>query len=273
MKKDQFWRFVHEREKIRRRKEGGMRQPWTSDERLQRYWFPNIDRERDRTNHWFRAMVRDVVEDRQALLLAVVTFRLFSRIEIGELLLPMLTTSGYSRNTLLRTLGPTRESLFNQRLPVGMLPRGLDQAVRVLDRFEERLDEYSARLTDFSLEHSHRVLSHATGIGPSLAYEIVCDLRRTEWIPHPIDSMTWAAPTPAACEAASFMLGTELRHTRSEDRYLVIAHMKDLLRESRFAAYDFVNDWEMSEAHRALTLFHTWARKAKPNRRYHKWNS
>lgn len=265
MIKENFWQFVYMREKIRVRKHGGMPEPWTSDERLQRYWFPNIRREHDRTTMWFRAMVRDVVKDPQTLLLAIVTFRLFSKIETGELLLPMLTTVGYERAMLLRALGPFR-TLFNQHIPLGTLPRNLEHAVRVMDRFAERIDEYSTRMEDFSLERSHKVLSHGTGIGPAIAYEMVCDLRHTSWIPHPIDTLTWASPTVMACEAASLMLGTELRHTRSADRFLVISYMKDLLLESH-------SNWEMSEAHRALCLFYNWARKARPPRRYHRWNS
>lgn len=267
MMKDSFWWFVKERERVRVRRDCGQHEPWTDDVRLKKYWFPNVRREHDRTNIWFRAMVRDVVKDPKTLLLAIVTFRMFSKIEVGELLLPMLTSVGYERTTLLSTLGPVRYPMFNLHVPMGILPRSLGHAVRTLDRFAYRLDEYHARIEDFSLERSHKVLAYGTGIGPTLAYEIVCDLRNTVLIPDPIDALTWASPTMMTCEAASMMLGTELRHTRSSDRFLVIAFMKELLSESQFG------NWEMCEVQRALCLFYVWARKDRPTRRYHRWNA
>lgn len=273
MKMNDFWWFVSEREVIRLRKESGQPDPLTSDERLRRFWFPNIKREHDRTSVWFRAMVQNAIHDQQTLLLAIVTFRLFSRIEVGELLLPMLTSVGYERTALLNTLGPTREHLFNARVAYGMLPRSLGAAVRILDDFYDRIDEYAARLEDFSLQRSHQVLARSTGIGQTLAYEIVCDLRRTAWMPHPLDALTWAAPTPMVCAATSMMLNQELRPTREADRLAVIDFMRSLLPKACSMASASKSEWELSEVHRALCLYYIWAREACPTRRYHKWNS
>lgn len=262
-----FWGFVEEREAIRLRKERGDAEPLTNDARLQRYWFPNIRRSNDRSNEWFNVMVRNNVDDPQTLFLATVTFRLFSRIETGEFILPMLTSVGYSRARLLILLGPNQaESPFNTRVPLGFLPGSLGRVTDIMDTLQSRLDEFMVRLDGTSMEKSHRVLSHRTGISTPLAYEIVCDLRRYGLIPNPMDAMLWAAPTKTVCKAISFLASKELRETRMGDQIEAILYMRSMLSQSKFK-------WEMSEVHRALCLYHAWARKEIPQRRYNQWNS
>lgn len=254
-----FWDFVKERERVRTRKEHGAQHPLTQDPRLQKYWFPNIRREDDRTTVWFRAMVRDQISDPFQLLMAIVVFRQFNLIEIGELLLTMMLSYGYDTDMLLKTLGPREGRLFNAHMGSRMSGRTLEAVVRTLEAFEAS-DHIHIQLEEDSLENATQALQKVKGIGPEMAYELVCDLRHTGWLMMATDKKSWASPTTGACLGAGHILERELHTTRKADREETKALMYELLSEPQPISMG----WEMCEVQRALCLFNTWARKAQP---------
>lgn len=50
--RDDFWRFVAERDRIRLRREGGAPEPWTEDPTLRDYHFTNVHRSHDPGTRW-----------------------------------------------------------------------------------------------------------------------------------------------------------------------------------------------------------------------------
>lgn len=249
--------FVKERELIRTKKEFGEPDPLTEDPRLRRYWFPNVRREDDPTTVWFRAEIRDRITDPVHLLLAIVAFRCFGRVSTGELLKNMMLRHGYDRDMLLQAVGPT-EKPFNSRWTMYKGPANLNTVVRVLDELEKR-DTVMLRLQD-TLQESWSALQEIRGISPTLAYEVVCDLRRTDWLSKAPDIMTWAAPTVGVCDGLSLLREQRFSHEAARDQVEAIKAMRELLATDP--------SWEMSEVQRALCLFAIWARPNRPARSY-----
>lgn len=256
--KTEFWDFVTEREMIRTKKEQGCTHPLTQDPRLKDYWFPNIRREDDPTTVWFRATIRDHIVDPHQLLMAVVAFRMFNSVATGERIQKMMLRHGYDRDQLLRALGG-RVGNHNAHLPWGVQPYTLAKAVTILEQFQQ-MGQVHCRMEGGNLERAHEALCETRGIGTALGYEIICDLRRTQWLLLATDVNTWAAPTPMVCHGAGLILGREMRSTRTADRAAVVALMQEL----RAAG----SGWEMAEAHRALCLYYIWKRPEQPKRRY-----
>lgn len=255
-----FQWFVAERELIRTKKEFGEPDPLTEDDRLRRYWFPNIRREDDPTTVWFRATIREKVTDPVHLLLAIAAFRCFGRVRTGELLQDMFLMCGYDRDMLLQRLGPASETekLFNSRWTMYRGPATLGAVVKLLDELEKR-DTVMVRL-QATLQEAWIALQEVPGLTPTLAYEIVCDLRRTIWLAKARDAMTWAAPTLTVCEGLSLLHEREFSYERSRDQVEAVKALQALLPTDP--------SWEMSEAQRAVCLFNMWARTTRPTRRY-----
>lgn len=255
---DRFWQFVNERESIRIRKESGAAAPLTDDPRLRDYWFPNIRRTDDPTTLWIWVQARRI-KSKQHQLMAIATFRQFCRIETGELLLPMFQHHGYDTHLMLDALKGT-SGRYNTRLPLGLLHNDLGRTAEVLGRID--WETLGVRLCDANLYEAHTCLVSA-GIGPELAWEIVCDLARTSWLETATDRFTWAFPSRPSCLGAGILLKRDLSASRAADRELTVELYQKLCQKAP--------GWEPAEAQRALSLFYTWARRDKPTRRY-RWN-
>lgn len=258
---DRFWQFVHIRESIRIRKESGAEPPLTDDPRLLNYWFPNIRRTDDPTTLWIWVQAARIKCDLRKLMV-ITTFRQFSLVSTGERLLPMFWGHGYDTHLMLEALaGVAPAELYNQRLPLGMLRRDLGKTCDTLSRID--WETLGARLRGATLSEAHDYLQ-AAGIAPELAWEVVCDLRRTPWLRGAQDGPTWAFPSRQACLGAGILLKRDLSNSREADRELTVELYRKLCQKAE--------GWEPAEAQRALSLFYTWARKDKPTRRYRQWN-
>jgi hypothetical protein len=84
---DTLWRFAAERQRILRRRLQGETPPWTTDSILARYRFTNAYRASDRVSQY---LIRNVIYDRawdsQDLILRILLFKIFNRIETWEYL-------------------------------------------------------------------------------------------------------------------------------------------------------------------------------------------
>jgi len=263
MRKD-FWTFCAERENIRDRKEHSVPSPLTDDPRLAKYWFPNIRRMDDPTTCWLHAAVLRHLSDPQHIVMAVATFRLFNRLDLGPHLQDLLLTFGYDRDLLLTNMGPVRPPLFNGHLPRACTGSSLAATVAILDNLQAA-DNVRAQLVGTSLQQATEALSEVKGLR-GLAYEIVLDLRHTPALADAPDVLSWSAETPAAVSGLGEYLERKLWSTRAADRATYRHWSNRLLAEQNPLA----KGWEMAEIHRALCLYFTWARKAQPTRRYRK---
>lgn len=257
-----FWTFVRERETIRVRRERGDKPPFTEDERLMNYWFPNIRRSDDPATVWLHAALLRHLDEPQDLVEASVAFRLFGGwVPTGELLAPIWYGSGYWEAGFLEALGGV-EKPSNPHVPRQLRTQSLAAAAASLEAVHAA-DGFVHLLRGATLQEAHRALSRPRGIGPEMAYEVVCDLRRTKVLEAAPDRLSWALPSVSAVKGASLLLDRELGPARRGDQQETIETMQRILEEGR----EEFPDWELSEAQRALSMFHTWASWPKPARR------
>ena len=80
--------FIHERERIRLRRESGTPGPWTKDPILRDAFFTNVDRRSDFGTRWFVDNVYAHRKDDIDLVRRILTCRLINRIDVQAYLPP-----------------------------------------------------------------------------------------------------------------------------------------------------------------------------------------
>ena len=227
-----FWTFVRERETIRERKENGAPRPYTEDPRLQDYRFPNIRRSDDPATVWLHGgMLRYLDGKPESQIQAAVLFRAFGgSVETGEAIASMYFGSGWDQGLFLGAVGPLKtpfSSHVPRHLRMGTLADIAAAGCDVARQFG-----YWPLLRGASLCDAHRALTAIPKMGPELAYEVVCDLRKTPVLRDARDGATWAHPGTSAVLAAGTITDNDWRHTRRDDRRETILLMQALLAEA-----------------------------------------
>lgn len=74
-----FLTFIHERERIRCKKELGLPRPWTNDPILEQYRFCNVNREHDKVTRWIDANIRDRFHSSPHLWFTLIIARLINQ--------------------------------------------------------------------------------------------------------------------------------------------------------------------------------------------------
>lgn len=263
-KRTELLTFVRERERIRLRCEAGDKPPHAEPgSRLRDYWFPNIRRSDDPATVWLHFALLAHLDKPQEIILAATAFRLFGGwVPTGELIAPMFWGSGYSETLFLEQLGPVKLP-SNPHVPRQLRASTLAAAAGVLETLHEA-DSFWHLLRGASLREATGALTKIRGIGPEMAYEIVCDLRRTPVLQGALDVRTWAQPSRGVVFAAEELLGRELGCQTMQGKLETVALMRQILAQTE---REFP-DWELAEVQRALGLFYTWTRESKPQRRY-----
>jgi len=271
---EQFFGFVNEREATRIKKESGAPGPWTKDPVLSEFRFCNVFREDDKTTRWFRENVRDPLRDERSVALMTLAFRWFNRIEVGELLLPMMRTGEWDSAWAEKTLRPHVNAGGRTCTGAYMIrtPAGKDKLTGVLELVEgarqtaENLADYGAEEETKFLEQAHRIVCETWLLGPFLAYEIVTDLRHTHILENAVDINTWASPGPGAARGTSWL------HHGCRDRVgygsakgvaLSMSTMQQLVQLStpKHGLWAYPDrPWEMREAEHSLCEYDKWRR-------------
>ncbi len=262
----EFFDFVNEREAIRIRKESGAPGPWTKDPILQQFRFCNVFREDDKTTRWFRENIREPLRDDPAVAMMTIAFRWFNRIEIGELLKPMMITGVWDGEWAEKTLRPHVNAGGKTCTGAYMIrtPAGTDKLTGVLELIEgarqtaDNLAGYGSPERVQYLQDAHMMVMETWLLGPFLAYEIVTDLRHTYLLENALDIDTWASPGPGAARGTSWL------HYGCRDRVgygsrkgieLSMRTMRDIvtLANDGSGLWDYPHrPWEMREAEHSL---------------------
>lgn len=268
----EFWDFVNEREAIRIQKEGGLPGPWTKDPVLQQYRFCNVFREDDKTTRWFRDNIREPWGNSSKVALLTIAFRWFNRIEIGELLLPMMRTGDWDGEWAEKILRPHVNAGGKTCTGAYMIrtPTGKDKLTGVLELIEgarasaDKLAEYCSSFGSNTLEEAHRIVMETWLLGPFLAYEIITDLRHTAFLQTATDIDTWASPGPGAARGTSWILygcRDRVGYGSGKGKALSMQTMQDLVALSRSPYWDWPSrPWEMREAEHSLCEFDKYKR-------------
>lgn len=182
-----YWQFAAERQRIFLRRAAGAPPPWTDDPIMRRYKFCNSYRASDRVSQF---LIRDVIHDAEVdaddMLLRIVLFRLFSKIETWRALEDEL--GPVTRRTLrgdrvaeslerLQAKGPiyTGAFILCANKAFGFDRKVLNHIALVRTMFRRRaLPRAVARAR--ALDDVYTALIDYPLIGPFMAYQLAIDI-------------------------------------------------------------------------------------------------
>lgn len=252
-----FFEYARLREEARVRKMAGVpKGQQSSDPILNRYSFCNVRREDDKTTIWCRKHVREAYANSARVLPAIVAFRMFNRIDVGEAMFcqhdmfdgenafdRMMQSSVLGDVRILRRAilslkpsGPYATGAYIISSPAGYSK--LDGILEVIRRFltghadypglgtvgwmdvVQYLDDNRTRPSKLRLEDTWEWLRQFDYFGKFHAYEIVTDLRHTRLLRRASDVMTWASPGPGCQRGLNFVFGREQGTRVSADQML-----------------------------------------------------
>lgn len=284
---DRFWYWCRERHNIYRKKQKGLKPPWTTDPILQNWFFTNPYRENDKVTVWFRENIRDPLKNNPKVLFATVCFRWFNRPDTGRLLWggdPRLTQEEdvsfrlrYQGNLLIKwdkkqalnCLDVYRSDggkLFTGAFIINS-PPGIGKLESICERIDNVWRDRNRLLRSIvpgtSLEAAHNRLMSYPGLGGFMAYEIVCDLRYTYLLRDAIDKNTWCNPGPGCIRGLHRLTG-EKKTSRNNSCFPPkpkdwLEGMKELLRLSHYRLQDMPR-FEMREVEHSLCEFDKYER-------------
>jgi hypothetical protein len=216
---DRLLYWIRERHQIFLRKEDGHHRPWTLDPVMRRGFFTCPYRENDKTTAWFRTNVRDPGRDGLRVIFATVTFRWFNHIATGEVLHQAGLLTDWNEAAALAFLRPIRDSggqiftgAFRIASPAGQ--QKLEAICRCISHVWRDRPKLQARAQRWrTLQEAHSDLMKYDGLGGFMAYEIVSDLRYTDFLEHATDKLTWCNPGPGAVKGLCRLHGEKLKQS------------------------------------------------------------
>ena len=211
---EDFLTFIIERENVKIRKDRKQKFPWSDDIILQNNRFCNIFREDDTTTAWIRENYRLPYSNHIYLWFLICAARYINYIptldKIGaEAFLTFDKEAIYEAEKQLRGGG---EKVFTSaymittggQIGISLMQRVVEQILGELWENREALTEHFI-ITD-SLEKSCKRLAQHTGFKASggnhfMAYEIITDLRHTNYLNNAVDIHTYCNVGPGATRA------------------------------------------------------------------------
>jgi len=265
----EYFSTARERYEIFLRRKAGVSPPYTEDPAFRDWRFCNVFREDDRVTVWIRENVRDRLQENPHVLLAMVTCRLFNRIETMEI----LNNNGLfdrwdSRKArkLLHGIEPIVGAAYVIKTPDGM--NKLDGVLYMVDAVKEdalHLATHGDYAMGIALEGIWEVLQTYPCIGRFIAYEIVSDLRHTYIGRKATDIRTWANPGPGACRGLSFLVNDDLESIQPAGR-----NVREKIVKTMMKLLDLSNNkelwptkwprWEMREVEHWLCEYAKWVK-------------
>lgn len=217
---ERFLYWIEERHNIYLKRERGEKKPWTDDEILQQYFFTNPYRENDKVTVWFRENVRDYLRDVSSVLLATVIFRWFNWIPTGELLLDHNLLEEWKlreAKKVLKTQQAEKGKVFTGAFNISNSGSTKPKIDRVCDdhiqpMWKDRTKLQRAVASCNTMEAAHGCLKPYLGMGGSgfMAYEVVCDLRYTDFFRIGRDRLKWCNPGPGCIRGLNRLLDNEV---------------------------------------------------------------
>lgn len=209
---------------------------WTEDTILKTFKFTNPFRENDRTTVWFRDNVREPLKDDGSVLWATIIFRWFNLIQTGEILRTSSTSAGPGGLMQYWDGAEAYQQLCHQpqwvtgayiiKTPDGMTK--LDGVIWCIDQvWKERHNLMNAMRDAKLLSNGWRLLLPFQYMGPFMAYEVISDLRWTQYFENAPDIMTWANAGPGAMRGLNRIHGRDLKYRSS--RHDWCKEMRELL--------------------------------------------
>ena len=228
---DLFRYWIDERICIEEKKLAGESKPWTSDSVLQKYFFTNPYREWDKTTVWFRENVRNKLDHDPRIFHATALRVFFAKIPTQQALLECGAFFNWDMQTaeeMLRKLETPFSSAYIISGKLSEYGNKIATCVNIVEKiYKGRAFLETELRKNPTLEAAFKLFIQYPFIGPFLSYEIVTDLRHTQYLNSASDIMTWANPGPGCRRGLRRLL------TGRPDGYVTetgwIAHMQNLL--------------------------------------------
>lgn len=268
----------------------------SSDDVLNKYSFCNVFREDDRTTIWCRENVREAYKNSPWLIPAIVTFRMFNRIDMGEAVFSQhdMFDGGNAFDHMMqdKTLGNVK---ILRRAVKALKPNGpyatgayiissppgydkLDGVLEVIRRFVRGSSEYPGcgemgwadataflhenrnRPSKIRLEEAWTWFRQFDYLGNFHSYEIVTDLRHTRLLRRASDVMTWANPGPGCKRGLNRVFGRKLGERIPRDQMMTeMQVILDLSASEKYWPKKW-SSWEMRDVEHTLCEFDKWRR-------------
>lgn len=233
----EYFRTAREREAIRRRRLSGATPPWSDDPVFNQWRFCNVNREDDKTTIWFRENVRGKLSSKVKLIRAVLAFRWFNLIPVGERIADLLvgTWDRKLARKRLRGIKPITNGAYMVNTPKGY--NKLDGVLECIDLVSPHLPALAWGWTGrTTLERAWQDLKQLPRVGSFVAYEAVTDLRWTPALDRAPDILTWAAAGPGCAKGLGYVLDgnpQQFNYGSPAHQALMLPLMRELLAMSR----------------------------------------
>lgn len=230
--------------------------PWTTDPILSRWRFCNVFREDDKTTIWLRNNIREPLRDSDKVLMAVIAYRWFNRIETAEKIKDLLLDRWDSREAKRRLwlTTPVVTGAYMVKTPVGM--DKLNGVCWCIDQAQNDKTLLEDMKNIKSIQGATERLRKIPFMGGFAAYEVATDLRHTKFLEQASDINTWANAGPGCSRGLGWVFFSNPNRWRpasSKDQQEMLDYLRHLLRMSQDPKYwpaDWPK-WEMRDAESA----------------------
>ena len=223
--------------------------PWSEDKVFQTWSFCNVFREDDKVTEWVRKKVREPLRSDPRVLLAMATCRFFNNIPTLTLLhrAGLITEwNGQAARQKLKGVSPVTSAAYIIKTPNMM--KKADGVCWIIDNLSQHAHWLITKVNPgtTTLESMWEYLKEHEFFGPFMSYEVVTDLRHTDYFCNAPDIDTWACPGPGACRGLSWIMAGDLKHLSygaNKARKTAIKHMQVLLNIAQEDKEQWPADW------------------------------
>lgn len=242
----------------------------TVDPIFQRWHFCNVFRECDPTTEWIKKNVRDVFTNDPKVVVMLTVCRLFNRIGPLEALAQngsLFEWDSVAARDALKGIHPLVGGAYRVRTPSGM--DKLTGLLNVIDGNRHMLFNQGTRIIPgtSTMQDVWTTLSMLPYLAKVVSYEVVRDLRHTNFLRDAADTRLWAPPTSGCVAGMSWMVAKNPDFFYKHDigkktaeainnsmRRMIALSQHDELWPSAWPA------WEMSDLVHWLTQFSAYCR-------------
>jgi hypothetical protein len=230
--------------------------PWTTDPILARWRFCNVFREDDKTTIWLRKNVREPLRDSDKVVMAVIAYRWFNRIETAEKIKDLLL-DGWDSAEAKRRLwltSPVVTGAYMIKTPVGM--DKLNGVCHCIDQAKNDKTLVSDLKQINSIQEATERLKRIPFMGGFAAYEVATDLRHTKFLENATDIYYWANAGPGCSRGLGWVFyrnPNKWLPSSQKDQEEMLRMLKVLLDMSKDPAHWPADwpQWEMRDAESA----------------------